>query len=331
MGGAIEGAFGGSYQSGTSSECEQLLSSFTSIKNKKAITHKYEYAHQANQHNVFIEEFFSGPDVKIYFDGQERLEISHLTYSLQEQLKPIYGYASRLYDEVAIGSRIVMGSFTIPLYNYHGNNLESLKPSLNEPYSTNQVNAYRRPAWVEQTKTYDQNHGTSRQSMTRNQEKYGKIEEGKTSSSSASFSRQLVRLGYLKSTETSSLAYQRAFQKYKKDNGYRTDQEATQALAKTVQKTNTPTTYSSRTTRETVKNNELDTFFSTNNHEIWRRNGYSIFIEVGDQEQYLRAILDIRLRSKSFAVDASGNPVAEVYEFIARDLRENTELGDVLI
>ena len=35
------------------------------------------------------------------------------------------------------------------------------------------------------------------------------------------------------------------------------------------------------------------------------------------------------MRSVSVEVDTSGNPISEVYEFIARDIKESDEINDV--
>lgn len=118
-----------------------------------AINHKYERNTTAENKNIFIEEFFSGPDVKIYLDGKETREISYLQYSIQEQLKPIYGYASRTFDDVAVGSRIVVGSFQIPLNNYANNNFNASDYTENENTRTASSTASYRPGWAETAKT----------------------------------------------------------------------------------------------------------------------------------------------------------------------------------
>lgn len=114
-----------------------------------AINHKYERNTTAANRNIFIEEYFSGPDVKIYLDGEETREISYIQYSLQEQLKPIYGYASRTYDDVAVGSRIIVGTIQVPLSNYAPNNFQApakAQTRTSEPSSA-------RPGWAETAST----------------------------------------------------------------------------------------------------------------------------------------------------------------------------------
>lgn len=80
-------------------------------------THAYISRIAQREQNLFIEEYYSSTDTKIEFDGQEQLEIGYIQYAMQEQLKPIYGYASRTWDDVAVGNRIVTGVFKVPIRN----------------------------------------------------------------------------------------------------------------------------------------------------------------------------------------------------------------------
>lgn len=67
--------------------------------------------------NIFTEEFFGGSDAFIYMNGKRNLFIAHIQYSIQEQHKPIYGYGSRTFDDLAVGNRIVVGAFKVPIRN----------------------------------------------------------------------------------------------------------------------------------------------------------------------------------------------------------------------
>lgn len=68
-----------------------------------------------------------------------------------------------------------------------------------------------------------------------------------------------------------------------------------------------------------------ESFFSGKREETLRRNGYNIVVQIGDNDQHVKAIAGVRLRSKTVQLDASGQPISETYEFIAKDLLENTE------
>ena len=82
-----------------------------------SLTHKYIPRVEQREPNLFIEEYYSSTDVTIYIDDIEQTEISYINYMLQEQLKPLYGYASRTFDDVAVGNRIVTGTLKVPIKN----------------------------------------------------------------------------------------------------------------------------------------------------------------------------------------------------------------------
>lgn len=86
-----------------------------------ALTHKYYPRIAPREENLFLEEYYCSTDTKIYMDDIEQTEIAYINYSMQEQLKPLYGYASNTFDDVAIGNRIVTGMFKVPIKNPEAN------------------------------------------------------------------------------------------------------------------------------------------------------------------------------------------------------------------
>lgn len=86
-----------------------------------SLTHQYIPRIEQTEENIFLEEYYSSTDTKIYIDGVEQSEIGYISYALQEQLKPIYGYSSMTFDDVAIGQRIVTGVFKMPIRNTEAN------------------------------------------------------------------------------------------------------------------------------------------------------------------------------------------------------------------
>ena len=80
-------------------------------------THKYIPRIPERESNLFLEEYYSGTDTKVYIDNEEQTEIAYISYSVSEQLKPLYGYASRTWDDVAVGTRIVTGAFKVSIKN----------------------------------------------------------------------------------------------------------------------------------------------------------------------------------------------------------------------
>ena len=83
------------------------------------LTHKYINRIPEREENLFLEEYYSGTDTKVYISSQNNpeTEIAYISYSVSEQLKPLYGYASRTWDDVAVGNRIVTGAFKISIKN----------------------------------------------------------------------------------------------------------------------------------------------------------------------------------------------------------------------
>lgn len=104
-----------------------------------SITHKYiPRVNNQRENNLFLEEYYSSTDVRIYVDDIEQTEIGYIGYSVQEQLKPLYGYASYTYDDMAVGNRIVTGTFKVPIKNPEGNKtLSEVKRILGGDYNQN--------------------------------------------------------------------------------------------------------------------------------------------------------------------------------------------------
>jgi hypothetical protein len=65
------------------------------------------------EYQLFPEDYFSGCDISVYFGDIWVDEIVSLTFSLVEQVQPIYSYNSKTYNDVARGNRIIQGTFRI--------------------------------------------------------------------------------------------------------------------------------------------------------------------------------------------------------------------------
>lgn len=109
----------------------------------ESFTHKYIPRIEQRENNLFVEEYYSSTDTKIILDGVEQTEIGYISYALQEQLKPLYGYASRTYDEVAVGNRIVTGVFKVPIKNPNAQTqMSEIVQSQSDPNYDEEVNDY---------------------------------------------------------------------------------------------------------------------------------------------------------------------------------------------
>lgn len=74
----------------------------------------------------------------------------------------------------------------------------------------------------------------------------------------------------------------------------------------------------------TYGSNNKNSFFRNDRKQVLRKNGTDIVIVLGDNHRK-KTIKDVIYRSKSFVLNAGGEPIAETYEFIARDLIESEE------
>lgn len=61
----------------------------------------------------YIPQYYSGAQAQIYFDDVLIDEVVQIQYSTATNKMPIYGYASELFDTVASGNLLVQGSFVI--------------------------------------------------------------------------------------------------------------------------------------------------------------------------------------------------------------------------
>jgi len=69
------------------------------------------------------------------------------------------------------------------------------------------------------------------------------------------------------------------------------------------------------------------TFFDDEKYKTHRRSHKDIVIQFGNQS-ITKTIKDVFMRSVTVEVDTSGNPIFEIYEFIARDIKESDEISD---
>ena len=72
-----------------------------------------------------------------------------------------------------------------------------------------------------------------------------------------------------------------------------------------------------------------ESFFAQDRYKMFRRNHKDIKIIFG-KGSITKTIKDVFMRSVSVEVDTSGNPISEMYEFIARDVKESDEISDAI-
>ena len=76
------------------------------------------YAFTVHNHNG--RRYYSAIDATIFLSGQPVEEIVQIQWAVQEQTRPLFGYNSYLWDDIAKGNRYVSGmfaiNFTVPDY-----------------------------------------------------------------------------------------------------------------------------------------------------------------------------------------------------------------------
>lgn len=63
------------------------------------------------EYQLYPEEYFSGANVNVYFGDVFMDDIMALQFVMKEKVAPVYGYASRTFDRVLRGNRLVQGYF----------------------------------------------------------------------------------------------------------------------------------------------------------------------------------------------------------------------------
>jgi peptidoglycan hydrolase-like protein with peptidoglycan-binding domain len=91
--------------------------------------------------------------------------------------------------------------------------------------------------------------------------------------------------------------------------------------------------YSETTSQITIDTSDenlphFDSFFAADNKKVGRKNQVDIKIILGDNN-IIKTIHNVYMRSVSTEFDTSGNPISEVYEFIAQDFFESDEPNDI--
>lgn len=79
-------------------------------------------------------EYFSGANVKVYFGDVWVDQIQGISFTLQEQVAPIYGFSSYTFDRISRGSRMVQGQFTI--HFTENGYMQSILNRISESFST---------------------------------------------------------------------------------------------------------------------------------------------------------------------------------------------------
>ena len=225
-----------------------------------SMTHKYIPRIDQRENNLFVEEYYSSADTKIFIDDVEQTEIAYINYSLQEQLKPIYGYASRTFDDVAIGNRIVTGTFKVSIKNPEiqtdMNKILSYAKSSISLYNENQQELMDNIDWI----TGDNTIG----SLSQGQQEDSEIFE---------YINKLISLGYNLDYNSNLQEFKQQIKQFQSDNNLDISGELTDLTKNKID--------------ESLNNSSLSTMYFSKGTPVYMRPMISSFEEYLSESQYV--------------------------------------------
>lgn len=219
--------------------------------------------------------YYSGTDIRIYLGDYWVDEIVELEFGLQEQLAPIFGYASYTADRVARGSRYVQGQFSINFKE--AGYLQTILNSLSSKQSGGSPNMFNLSNFNGSEKVPAQKNLSVEQVI----ENFQSLADGYED---AIWGKKSDQAAYVQSRKTDSFFYG---------------------------------------THQNAANQSLKDY------------GFNIFITYGNAYDPSRgsnsfktaqSIIGVQLTGVSTRIDPSGNPVLEVYSFLAKDISSNVQV-----
>lgn len=256
---------------------------------KERFNLKYVPANAIKNKNIFLEEYYSGVDADIYIGEKYCDYVASIQYTLQEQLNPIYGYASYVYDDVAIGNRIVVGSIKIPIGNYEKILIDFTGVTDNglTPISIDRNEA---PTWVSNIKPLARN-------------------------SYLHVVKEIYDSGRILTDEELSRAYSTLdIPKTKNNDENKPELKRIVVNHKPKYDIETEPFFKEKYSDQSF-NEEIDT-------GTYRKNYKDIRIIIGGK--YSKTLENVMLRSLDTALSPDGQPLYDVIQFIARNLEEKT-------
>ena len=109
--------------------------------------------------SAFWKRYYSNLDAEIYFGNEYVEEVVDINWQILQGQMPLFGFNSYVYDEVALGSRIIQGQFVINFTspNYLFRLLESAKADSITNMGEYKVTKTREENTVEERKTTGSN------------------------------------------------------------------------------------------------------------------------------------------------------------------------------
>lgn len=254
----------------------------------------YQPTYEMSEKNIFLDKYYTGVDVDVYINDVKCEHIESIQYYLQEQVLPIYGYNSYVYDDIAIGNRIVTGTIKIPTTNYNAfiEELVAGSSTIVTPRNAVSVNA---PRWVHEANYTPR---TSYKNIIPSMYYNGEVISTKSINSRASIS--------LPDNE---------------GGGSTTPELNTPEV--NIPEFNIPETTKQPKYQKPFFDNEFNSTDIETRTTI-RANHKDIKIYVG--ETVTKHLIDVVFGGVNTTYDASGNPIFEILNFVAKDLKEINNL-----
>lgn len=81
--------------------------------NNERLRHRPHISNTSNSRGTGYTKYYSSLDADILFGGVFIDEVTNLNFAVQQNALPIFGYNSYTFDDIALGSRLVQGTFSI--------------------------------------------------------------------------------------------------------------------------------------------------------------------------------------------------------------------------
>lgn len=85
----------------------------TQRNNNERLRHRPHIANTSNSRGEGYVQYYSSLDADILFGGIFIDEVVNITWQVQQNAMPIFGYNSYTFDDIAVGSRLIQGQFTV--------------------------------------------------------------------------------------------------------------------------------------------------------------------------------------------------------------------------
>jgi len=85
----------------------------TARNNNERLRHRPHISNTSNSRGEGYVQYYSSLDADILFGGVFIDEVVNISWQVQQNAMPIFGYNSYTFDDIAVGSRLVQGSFTV--------------------------------------------------------------------------------------------------------------------------------------------------------------------------------------------------------------------------